>query len=71
MDRVPLVDTFDTAVHILLGYDEYDIDTDWGRDLKNEVSESNPSRGFHAGPEMMKAIWQDEGRTDISIESVA
>ncbi len=71
MDRVPLVDTFKSAVHILLGYDGYDIDTEWAKDLKNEVSESNPTRGFHASPEMLEAIWEDEDHTDISIESIA
>lgn len=71
MDCVSLVDTFDTAVHMLLGYEGEDIDTVWGRDLGRPVSEDNPPRGFHASPEMMEAIWEDTGYLNISIESVA
>jgi hypothetical protein len=71
MDRVPLVDTFSSAVHILLGYKHDDIDIEWARDNVNPPSEDNPTRGFHASSEMMEAIWQDEGRTDISIDSVS
>ena len=71
MDRVPLVPTFTSAVHILLGYKHDDIDVEWSRDNINPPSEDNPTRGFHASPEMMMDIWSDEGRTDISIESVA
>lgn len=71
MDRVPIVEGMPSATHILLGYTQDDIDTEWPRDYRNRITEDNPTRGFHAGPEMMEAIWTDEGRTDISIESVA
>jgi hypothetical protein len=71
MDRVPFVNTFSSALHILLGYKHDDIDVEWSRDNVNPPSEDNPTRGFHASPEMMEAIWQDEGRTDISIDSVS
>lgn len=71
MDRVPLVNTFNVAVHILLGYNQYDIDTEWGRDYTKPVGPNNPSRGFFACAEMLEAIWEDEGRSDISIDSVA
>ena len=71
MDRVPIVEGMPSATHILLGYTQDDIDTEWPRDHKNAITEDNPTRGFHASPEMMEAIWSDEGRTDISIESVA
>ncbi len=71
MDRVPLVNTFSSALHMLLGYKHDDIDIEWSRDNVNPPSEENPTRGFHASPEMMEAVWEDEGRTDISIDSVA
>lgn len=71
MERVPLVESFDTAVHILLGYKQDDIDTIWTRDYRTPPTENNPPRGFFAGPEMMEAIWSDAGRNDISVESVA
>ena len=65
-------------VHMLLGYDQDDIETVWGKSMSKEVSKTNPSRGYHAGPEMLEAIWEDEnmvGIVDIankiSIEHVA
>ncbi len=70
MDRVPLVTSFDYAVHILLGYKQDDTDTIWTRDYRNPPSEENPPRGFFAGVEMMEAIWQDEAGS-LVIESVA
>ena len=60
MDRVPLVESFDYAVHILLGYKQDDIDSIWTRDYRTSPTEKNPPRGFFAGVEMMEAIWQDE-----------
>ncbi len=71
MDRVPLVESFDYAVHILLGYKQDDIDTIWTRDYRTDPSDDNPPRGFFAGVEMIEAIWTDGLRTDISIEMVA
>jgi hypothetical protein len=71
MDKVPLVNTFDVAVHMVLGYDQADVDSEWGRDYTQPVGPNNPSRGFFASSEMLEAIWEDEGRTDISVESVA
>jgi hypothetical protein len=71
MDRIPIVEGMPSATHILLGYHQDDIDTEWPRDCRRPLAEDNPTRGFHAGSEMMEAIWSDEGRTDISIESVA
>lgn len=70
MDRVPFPDGFNCAVHMLLGYDQYDIDTEWGRDMKRPVGPDNPTRGFHAGPAMLEAIWEDEG-VDMTIEKLA
>ena len=70
MDRVPFPDGFNFAVHMLLGYDQYDIDTEWGRDMKRPVGPDNPTRGFHAGPSMLEAIWEDEG-VDMTIEKLA
>ena len=71
MDRISIVEGMPSATHVLLGYDQSDIDTEWSRDHCNPPSDSNPTRGFHAGPEMMEAIWEDEGRSDITIEYVA
>lgn len=73
MDRVPIPDDFTSLVHMLLGYTAYDIDTEWGRDLARPVSLDNPTRGFHAGPAMLEAIWTDEGdaAAGLTIESVA
>jgi len=59
-------------VHMLLGYDQDDIETVWGKSMAKEVSKTNPSRGYHAGPEMLEAIWEDENMSDkISIDDVA
>ena len=73
MDRVPTPAGFTMPVHIVLGLadDHPDIDQPWGGDLKRPVSPDNPPRGFHAGAAMMDAIWADEGRTDITVDSVA
>ncbi len=73
MDRVPTPAGFTMPVHIVLGLadDHPDIDQPWGRDLKCPPSPDNPPRGFHAGAAMMDAIWADEGRTDITVDSVA
>lgn len=71
MDKVPLVEGMPSATHILLGYDQNDIDTEWSRNHVDPPSEENPTRGFHASPSMMEAIWEDEGRTDIRIEDIA
>jgi hypothetical protein len=70
MERVPIPDGFDSPVHMLLGYDQYDIDTEWGRSMARPVGPDNPTRGFHAGPAMLEAIWEDEG-TDMTIENLA
>ncbi len=70
MERVPMPEGFSTPVHMLLGYDQYDIDTEWGRDMKLPVGPNNPPRGFHAGPEMLTAIWEDEG-CDLTLEKLA
>lgn len=70
MDRVPIPEQFDHQVHILLGYQDDDIDSVWSRDYRNPVSEVNPARGFYAGPEMMEAIWEDEG-CGMTISDVA
>ncbi len=59
-------------VHMLLGYDQDDIDTIWGKQIGLLVSKENPPRGFHAGPEMLEAIWEDESsRHNLTIEKVA
>lgn len=73
MDRVPVPEGFTSLVHMLLGYASYDIDMEWGRDLARPVSPDNPTRGFHAGPDMLEAIWSDEGdaAAGLTIESVA
>jgi hypothetical protein len=73
MDRVPFPDDFSSCVHMMLGYSSHDIDMDWGRDLSRPVGPDNPTRGFHAGPAMLEAIWTDEGAAaaGLTIESVA
>lgn len=70
MERVPIPDDFNEQVHILLGYSADDIDSVWSRDYRNPVSETNPPRGFYAGPEMLEAIWEDEG-INMTIDDVA
>jgi hypothetical protein len=86
MDRVPNPEGFISyeqsknyekdyigPVHILLGYDQDDIDTVWGKSMTLTVNGiDNPPRGFHAGPEMMEAIWEDETVShDLTIDNVA
>jgi len=86
MDRVPNPEGFISyeqaknyekdyigPVHILLGYDQDDIDTVWGKSMTLTVNGiDNPPRGFHAGPEMMEAIWEDETVShDLTIDKVA
>ena len=70
MDRVPIPEGFQHPVHMLLGYGQDDIDTVWSKDYRNPVGPNNPPRGFFAGPEMLEAIWADEGST-MTIERVA
>ena len=70
MDRVPIPEGFHDQVHMLLGYDQPDIDTVWSKDYRNPVGPDNPPRGYFAGPEMLEAIWEDEG-VDLTIEQIA
>jgi hypothetical protein len=69
-ERIPVLPEFGEPVHMLLGYDGDDIDTSWGRQTSRPVGPNNPSRGFFAGPEMLEAIWADEG-INMKIEGVA
>jgi hypothetical protein len=70
MDRVPIPEGFQHQVHMLLGYAQDDIDSVWSKDYRNDVGPANPARGFFAGPEMLEAIWEDEGST-MTIDRVA
>jgi hypothetical protein len=70
MESVPIPEGFTNPVHMVLGYDQDDVDTVWARDCRQPVSSHNPPRGFHAGQEMMKAIWEDEG-SSLTLDSVA
>ena len=74
MDRVPIPEGFNIqkhgVVHILLGYDQADLNTTWSKDFINPISEENPPRGFHLGPEMLEDILEDEG-VQLTIEDIA
>ena len=61
---------FDEQVHILLGYDGDDIDSEWGATTSKPVSDTNPTRGFFASPETMEMIWDQDNQT-MTIEKVA
>jgi hypothetical protein len=54
---------FTEQVHMLLGYTQDDIDTEWGMRMSDPVSETNPTRGFFASPETLSYIWRQEGST--------
>ena len=61
---------FDESVHILLGYNQDDIDTSWGRRVGEPVSPvTNPTRGFFASPETAEWIWKAEG-SEMTIEKL-
>lgn len=61
---------FEEQLHILLGYNNDDIDSEWGMTVSLPVSETNPTRGFFASPETMELVWKEEG-SDATIEGVA
>jgi hypothetical protein len=61
---------FDEAVHILLGYDNDDLDTSWGRQQSLIVSKTNPTRGFFASKETLQYIWNFE-KSSMTIEKMA
>jgi hypothetical protein len=54
---------FDEAVHMCLGYHNNDLNTSWGFRIGEDVSETNPTRGYFAGPDILEAIWRDEHST--------
>ncbi len=70
MTYLPPPKGFDEAVHMCLGYHQDDLNTSWGQDSSKEVSETNPTRGFFAGPDTLEEIWEDEGST-MTIEKLA
>jgi hypothetical protein len=74
MDRVPIPEGFDIKkhgiVHILLGYDQYDLNTAWSKDFINPISDENPTRGFHMGPDMLEEILEEDG-IHLTIEEIA
>lgn len=61
MEYLPPPSDFEEAVHIILGQSGDDLNTSWGQKQSLPVSETNPTRGFFASPEMMEAIWEEEG----------
>jgi hypothetical protein len=61
---------FDEQVHILLGYNQDDIDESWGMKMSEPVSLTNPTRGFFASPDTMREIWQLEN-SSMTIQKVA
>lgn len=70
MTYLPPPKGFEEAVHMCLGYHQDDLNTSWGQDSSKEVSETNPTRGFFAGPDTLEEIWEDEGST-MTIEKLA
>lgn len=70
MEQVPVLPEFGEPIHMLLGYDGDDLDTSWGRSTAAPPGPNNPSRGFFAGPELLEALWAEEG-VNLTIESVA
>lgn len=70
MDCIPLYPTFTSALHIVLGYNHTDIDQEWPKDDGQPLSATNPTRGFHASPEMLEDVWTEQGLTE-TIDSVA
>jgi hypothetical protein len=52
---------FNQQVHMLLGYNQDDIDEEWGVMMAEPVSTNNPTRGFFASPDTLEAIWEEEG----------
>ncbi len=61
---------FEEQVHMLLGYKESDLDSEWGERMSEPVSAENPTRGFFASPQTLEAIWQAEG-SSMTVERVA
>jgi hypothetical protein len=70
MEFIPPPEGFEESVHILLGYNEDDLDTSWGQSQGYAVSQENPTRGFFASSEMMELIWNEE-RSKMTIEKMA
>jgi hypothetical protein len=62
MERIPTIPEMNEQVHMLFGYSDDTINTSWGKQMSQPVSETNPSRGFFAGTDMIQAILDDEGR---------
>jgi hypothetical protein len=61
---------YDEAVHIILGYEDDDIDTSWGRTVSSSVSLTNPTRGFFASKDTLETIWSNE-QSDMTVEKMA
>ncbi len=70
MDCIPTYPTFTSALHVVLGYTQADIDQEWPRDQGLPLSPTNPTRGFHASPEMLEDVWAEQGLAE-TIDSVA
>jgi hypothetical protein len=61
---------FQEQVHMLLGYKEDDIDSEWGMRMSEPVSPTNPTRGFFASPETLELIWKEE-TSQMTLERLA
>lgn len=70
MTYLPPPPGFDEAVHVILGYEDDDIDTSWGKTTSLPVSPTNPTRGFFASKDTMEELWAIEG-VDMSVEKMA
>jgi hypothetical protein len=70
MERVRPPDGFQEQVHMLLGYRGHDLDEEWGRSTAQPVSDTNPTRGFFASPEILTDIWAEQG-SSMTVERLA
>lgn len=76
MERVPIIKPYGAVLHIPLGYKQYDVDRLWSKDYRNDVSESNPPRGYYPSIETLEDEFSEynESVTEnnkLTIEKVA
>ena len=70
MERIYPAIGFNEPVHMLLGYDEDDVNQSWGKVIGKPVGSDNPSRGFFASSDFMEAIWEDDN-SPLTLQQVA
>jgi hypothetical protein len=60
MEAVPVLPEFNEQIHMIFGLeDTSNLDESWGQTTSLPVTDTNPSRGFFASPELLEDLWKE------------